>query len=476
MVDHSFSEGAATAGARASFATGRISIAGVNTAPLAATVLGETGGGPARPVPDAPTTPRLGVAGNLWSIMGKGTDTLGLTDMSPRSGPQGAAAPGGKARIADRIHRTKLLNRQCAAWFLDWSYVVKKDRGRPDRVVWCDGRRAVFAPEHRTIPLFFDSGTYRIHIAQSGDVPRWAYSEDPTSPTGRRTNVELYKSAIALARPDGFAAVDVPGDRVATRRNILDLLESFPGYAAAAMWPVYPAPLAGFDGQWATRDVPGDWRRLASYADLIPLSRTQQAIAPLRRDEMVRRAIAKAVAIDKDPDFRWMADTFGRVMIGGLNKSRAAPKAEVDRPARHIVAAVLQHLNPGYQFWYLGQASATVTNGLGMLGLLDRTWLDGSWYLADSLAERFGTFEDSLITMINVGKGLGRDGLPLVQSAFLTSDMIAANLRVLFAAYRGEIQWPRIPLPIDTRDKDQVAALKHACHYAQLELGFATPG
>jgi len=111
-----------------------------------------------------------------------------------------------------------------------------------------------------------------------------------------------------------------------------------------------------------------------------------------------------------------------------------------------------------------------------MLGLLDRTWLDGSWYLADSLAERFGTFEDGLITMINVGKGLGRDGLSLVQSAFLTSDMIAANLRVLFAAYRGEIQWPRIPLPIDTRDKDQVAALKHACHYAQFELGFATPG
>jgi len=120
--------------------------------------------------------------------------------------------------------------------------------------------------------------------------------------------------------------------------------------------------------------VPGDWRRLTSYADLIPLSRTQQAIAPARRDEMVRRAIAKAVAIDKDPDFRWMMDTFGRVMAGGLNKSRAAPKAEVDRPARHIVAAVLQHLNPACHFWYLGRAPPSPT-GWGCSGC----WISPDW-------------------------------------------------------------------------------------------------
>ncbi len=51
----------------------------------------------------------------------------------------------------------------------------------------------------------------------------------------------------------------------------------------------------------------------------------------------------------------------------------------------------------------------------------------------------------------------------------------AATARARFAAYRGDLQWPRVPLPIDLRAGEQMPALKRECRYAQLELGLAIP-
>jgi hypothetical protein len=161
-----------------------------------------------------------------------------------------------------------------------------------------------------------------------------------------------------------------------------------------------------------------------------------------------------------DPDFRYMADTFGQVMIGGM------VGGPCPRMARHVFAAALCALFPGVHFWLLGQANFAVVNGLGMLGLLERVWSDGTWWIKDATAERMAVVEDGLITMLSL------ESNHRVQSFFTLIEMMAANLRSLLAAYQGLWAWPPPePLPLDLLDGAQAVELKARLRAAQLELG-----
>src|SRR5690606_19521331 len=118
---------------------------------------------------------------------------------------------------------------------------------------------------------------------------------------------------------------------------------------------------------------------------------------------------------------------FGRVMIGGLVMSK------VPRMARHLLAAALCQIYPDVQFWLLGQANFAVINGLGSLGLLEKVWTDGSWYIKDAAAERFAVVENGLITMYEASRERMRNR----HTFFTFHELLAANLRSLLAAYQG---------------------------------------
>jgi hypothetical protein len=114
----------------------------------------------------------------------------------------------------------------------------------------------------------------------------------------------------------------------------------------------------------------------------------------------------------------------------------------------------------------LGQANFATINGLGMLGLLNQVWTDGTWWIKDATAERFAIVEDGLITMLSL------ESNHRMQSFFTLIEMMAANLRSLLAAYEGLWSWPPPePLPIDLLDVDQALELKVRLQAAQLELG-----
>ncbi len=210
---------------------------------------------------------------------------------------------------------------------------------------------------------------------------------------------------------------------------------------------------------WAGRDL----------AAQIPQTRTQKQFKRGTLEKWARQAIANALVLGSDPDFRWMADTFGQVMIGGM------VKCDMNRQARHLFAAALVQLFPGVKFWLLGQANFATVNGLGMLGLLDQVWTDGTWWLQDATAERFAYVEDGLITMHSFESSRkDANGKREVyrQTFFTLVEMMAANLRSLLAAYEGLWSWPPPePLPVDLMDMEQMRELKARYTQAQMELG-----
>lgn len=337
-------------------------------------------------------------------------------------------------------------------WFADFTYVATPyGDGERGVIGWRKDREFVFGREFRDLPFYIDSCGYRREITFT--APKWAYG------------FEHYLAAIELLDPDGYAAWDYPRDRHRTMEYLHRLMKLYPG--DDRLWPV-------FSVLWSWCDqVHLDYARLPHWTGenmgrLIPLNRTQREFKPDTLEKWARQAIANALKLAVDQDFLWMVNTFGWVMLGGMVGSPCP------RMARHLFVATLCHLFPGVQFWMLGQANFAVINGLGMLGLLDRVWTDGTWWIKDATAERFAFVEDGLITMhsFETEKQERKEHGKRRQTFFTLIEMMAANLRSLLAAYEGLWSWPPPePLPLNLMDIDQAMELKKRYQVAQLELG-----
>jgi hypothetical protein len=361
----------------------------------------------------------VGVAGNLKpeTMLAFQERDRALSELTLRS-----------ERVGDRVAREGW---QFALWFVDFTYVLKKDGE------WRKGREYVFGRECRSLPVFLDSCGYRARLVET--APKWAGDFD------------VYPHAIEKVDPDGYAAWDWPLDREKSLRDLDRLRAIFPN--DERLWPV-------FSVRWAWRDDARLHSRIpwtCDLADLIPINRTQRPFKRETRREWVGKAIANALLIAEDSDFRAMVDAHGKVMIGGL------VKGPCPRMARHVFAATLDSLFPGVDFWLLGQASYMVVNGLGMLGLLDKVNTDGSWWIQDARCDRFGVIEDNLITMYSM-EGVGTTFFTLVE-------LMAANIRSLVGAYMGEVQFPRIEMPVDPHDLYQMLEVREHFRAAQRQLG-----
>lgn len=379
--------------------------------------------------------------------------------------PDAAALPGRDRELAgitpnsDRLgDRAARSGWQRGVWFADFTYISTPFEATGNggyahagKVGWRSGREIVFGRHYRSLPLFIDSCGYRREL--TGTAPQWAMSFD------------TYPQAIELLDPDGYAAWDYPTDRVRSLAALHELGRLFP--EDSRLWPV-------FSIRWTWNDrahlsfsrLPGWSSR--SLAALIPQTRTQRHFTADTRELWARQAIANALTMAADPDFCWMVETFGKVMIGGM------VDCACNRAARHLFAAVLAELFPGVQFWLLGQANFATINGLGMMGLLDRIWTDGTWWIKDATCERFAFVEDGLITMhsFETQQRRGEKRHKRRETFFTLTEMMAANLRSLLAAYQGLWSWPPPePLPLDLLDMEQARELKRRYQAAQLELG-----
>lgn len=363
-------------------------------------------------------------------------------------------------RLGDRAAQSAWRR---GVWFADFTYITTPfhaatDNGgwvKGDGIGWRNGREFTFGRQNRALPLFIDSCGYRREL--TGTAPQWAMDFD------------VYPQAIELIDPDGYAAWDYPQDRSRSLEALRELMGLFPGDVRnGRLWPVFSirwswdakAHLSfGHLPGWSGRDL----------AAQIPQTRPQKKFKPETLERWARQAIANALVIAADADFRWMADTFGQVMIGGL------VGCEMNRQARHLFAAALTQMFPGVKFWLLGQANFATINGLGMLGLLDQVWTDGTWWIKDATSERFAYVENGLITMHSFESSRkDADGKRQVyrQTFFTLVEMMAANLRSLLAAYDGLWSWPPPePLPVDLMDAEQVKELKRRYVQAQMELG-----
>lgn len=405
----------------------------------------------------------VGIAGvNTSKIVGASRQALGHIDASALHGRDqtlGALVQDSN-RLGDRAAQNAWRR---GVWFADFTYIttpyhVATDNGgyvQGDGIGWRNGREWTFGRAHRALPLFIDSCGYRREL--TGTAPQWAMDPD------------VYPQAIELIDPDGYAAWDYPQDRQRSLDALHELMGIFPGDVGnGRLWPVFSIRWTwDAKAHLSFAHLPGwNGRDLAAQ---IPQTRTQRKFKRATLERWARQAIANALVIAADPDFRWMADTFGQVMIGGM------VGCAMNRQARHLFAAALTQLFPSVRFWLLGQANFATVNGLGMLGLLDQVWTDGTWWLKDATAERFAYVEDGLITMHSFESSrLGADGKREVyrQTFFTLVEMMAANLRSLLAAYEGLWSWPPPePLPVDLMDMDQVQELKRRYVQAQMELG-----
>lgn len=356
-------------------------------------------------------------------------------------------------RLGDRAARDAWRK---GVWFADYTYIVSPytTDGEWGVMGWRNGRAQVFGRSIRTLPLLLDSCGYRREITAT--APKWAMELD------------TYSAAIELADPDGYASWDYPTDRVRSMAAMRELMCRYPqDVTNGRLWPVFSIRWSWDDrAHLSFAKLPGWVGR--DLAALIPMNRTQKQFAPTTRETWVRQAIANALLLASDKDFRWMVDTFGQVMIGGM------VRCDCPRLARHIFVAVLCELFPTCKFWLLGQANFAVVNGLGMLGLLNRVWTDGTWWIKDATCERFAYVEDGLITMHSFENQEHKAGKRTQRrSTFFTLvEMMSANLRSLLAAYEGLWSWPPPePLPVDLLDIDQVKELKRRYVQAAMELG-----
>lgn len=273
------------------------------------------------------------------------------------------------------------------------------------RMRYRPGFRELCAPETRRLPLYLDSAAYREF---TGGAPGWS-------------SYETYREAIELLRPDGAMAKDIVGDQHASCAGYERLCAD--GYAdlTIPVWQVMPAWVHGLSAE------------------------------------------ANARLATRDPVLRWYCGRARLVAIGGLNQS-PCPRAE-----RHRYIEVLCRTFGENQFWALGQANPVVVNGLGCAGLLDRVWVDGSWWLHDAHAEVLAVLEDGLIETIRLTRTGARSFFPLL-------DLMSCNLRSLLSAYAGLWTFlgpPRVPTDLD--DLDARLELRRWIETTQLDL-FTQPG
>ncbi len=272
------------------------------------------------------------------------------------------------------------------------------------RMRYRPGFREMCAPESRRLPLYLDSAAYREF---TGGAPAWS-------------SYDAYCEAIELLRPDGVMAKDVVGDQRGSRLGYERMCADGFGDITIPVWQVMPAWVSGL---------------------------SVEANARLATRDLVLRAYCDRARL---------------VAIGGLNQS-PCPRAE-----RHRYIEVLCRTFGQNQIWALGQANPVVVNGLGCAGLLDRVWVDRSWWLHDARAEVLAVLEDGLIRTIRLTRTGARSFFPLL-------DLMSCNLRSLLSAYVGLWTFPGPPkVPTDLEDLDARLELRRRIEATQLDL-FAQP-
>lgn len=368
-------------------------IAGVNTRPLFQGSLGIAG-------LDRVAKASVAIAGNMSSTLRNVARQTILTGRTPLS----------KQRLGD-LAAARTWER--ALWFPDFTYLVCTNR--VGEIQWRNEREAMFGVEARLafsqeigypVRLFLDSSAFR---RSTGEAPPWATYDN-------------YLKAIDLVKPEAFMAYDTFGDAEASLRGYERMIAD--GYGAGCI-PVWP--------------ITASWDDRASDT----LTRSMAGAT-----EPVRCAIANARRAVNDSVFRYMASRSKLVAIGAL------VRGPCPREVRHIYFAELCRLLPDHQFWGMGQASHVVINGLAQYGLLDRVWLDGSWWILHAMTDQIAVIQNGFIKNIDLRHS---DTYTL----FKGSEMMACNLRSATAMYLQLRSTPGPPeVPTEVRDMDAMLDLK----------------
>lgn len=305
-----------------SYTNSGVGIAGVNTPTLINSVrqaampsMVGIAGEPSRPKL-AVVQSGVGVAGNLSRQSRAGVLPPSDVATIQRADRTQSTLSMGDNGLGDRAARHAW---QRATWYIDWSFMAFVERGT---IRWRKGREEVFGRAYRQMPLGLECGGYRRWI--SNTAPAWARNRD------------LYPAVIDLVDPDLYAAWDSP-DRQQTLLNLHWLIDLFPSDVAnGRMWPIF---VCGWNSP-APSIPPGSlpWPHHDRLERLIPLNRTQKRYTSAQREVWAQLAVHQAWADAHDPDFKWMVETFGRVMIGGMIGG------SLPRIARHLYCAVLSHL------------------------------------------------------------------------------------------------------------------------------------
>lgn len=292
------------------------------------------------------------------------------------------------------------------------------------RVIWRKGRDAMFGPGRRRLPLYMDSGAYRRHtsikrltapqkktrrprpISVSGNKKKEDWK--PAPPPAWSLSYDHYVEAILLNQPEGFMSWDTIDNNQA----------SFQGYQRM----MNDDRLAPFiDRIIPVYQIGEVWSKTALLLEPVPYR---------MGSENIRSVVANAQQIFKDPVFQYYLSRHKLIAFGGLVNHK-----DSERAARWALFKEIARLCPDHHFWGLGMASPMIINGLGPEGLLDRIWLDGTWWILNATTQRFATLQEGQIRVF-FPKGAGFEDFGT------TTEFMAKNLRALAAGYAGSFKWP----------------------------------